>query len=419
MPPLCSSWTVTTADELYNCITEANINGAGLDTITLGADIDLRTLTIRPLPQITSTIVVEGAGYAIDGGDSIRIFNVGASGDLTVNQATLQTGYASDNGGGISNSGTLTVTNSTISGNTAYNNGGGIYNNSTGTLMLTNNTFSGNNAYNAGGLFNDGGTVYIAGNIFEETYGGNCANTGTLNDNGYNLSDDASCGFTGTGSANNATLNLGALSGGVHTPQAGSDAIGAIPNGISINNNGVTLACNGTTTDQLGSTRPSTQARIVRVAQSKELQLCPSWTVTIADELEDCITKANTNGAGLDTITLGADINLTSLLPQITSTIVVEGAGYAIDGGSSVQIFNVGASGNLTVNQATLQNGSADNGGGILTAGTVTVSNSTFSGNAATSGGGIFSSWHGDGDQQHLLRQLCWHTAAASATMAR
>ena len=55
--------------------------------------------------------------------------------------------------------------------------------------------------------------------------------------------------------------NLGALAdnGGptqTHLPGAGSDAIGAIPNGTSITNNGVTLACNGTTTDQLGEYTP-------------------------------------------------------------------------------------------------------------------------------------------------------------------
>ena len=42
----------------------------------------------------------------------------------------------------------------------------------------------------------------------------------------------------------------------MHTPQAGSDAIGAIPNGTTFDNNGVMLACNQTTTDQLGNTRP-------------------------------------------------------------------------------------------------------------------------------------------------------------------
>ena len=41
----------------------------GLDTITLGVDIDLLTLPTSPLPDISSAIAVEGVGYAIDGGE--------------------------------------------------------------------------------------------------------------------------------------------------------------------------------------------------------------------------------------------------------------------------------------------------------------------------------------------------------------
>ena len=51
LPPLCPSWTVTTADELYDCITLANANenpSPTADTITLGADIDLTSLTASP-----------------------------------------------------------------------------------------------------------------------------------------------------------------------------------------------------------------------------------------------------------------------------------------------------------------------------------------------------------------------------------
>ena len=87
-------------------------------------------------------------------------------------------------------------------------------------------------------------TLHLAGNIFAaSTSGDNCFNCGTLNDNGYNLSDDATCTNGGTGSATNATLNLGALAdnGGptlTHLPGAGSAAIGAIPNGTTISNNG-------------------------------------------------------------------------------------------------------------------------------------------------------------------------------------
>ena len=111
--------TVTTANQLYNCITAANANGAGLDTITLGANINLTTLTTSPLPQITSAITLEGAGYTLDGGNSRQIFNVGYGGDLTINEATLQNGFATNGGGAVYNDGTLTLINSTLSGNSA------------------------------------------------------------------------------------------------------------------------------------------------------------------------------------------------------------------------------------------------------------------------------------------------------------
>ena len=116
--------------------------------------------------------------------------------------------------------------------------------------------------------------------------------------------------------------------------------------------------------------------------------LCPtSWTVATAAELSACITLANTNESPsptADTITLGADITLSTALPQITSEITLEGAGYAVDGGDSVQLFNVNL-GDFTVNRAMLQNGSATTGGGIY--------NDRGTGR--------------DGGQQHLLRQQC------------
>ena len=303
--------TVTTTNELSDCITEANANGAGLDTITLGANITLSAA----LPQITSTIVVEGAGYFIDGADTYRMFSVGSTGNLTINQATLQNGYSGGNGGAIENLGVLTVNRSTLSSNTAFFAGGGINNAGTltishstisgnttnitggggiansGPLTVTNSTFSGNIAAGSGGAIHNnetlltvtnstfsgnsassGGAIYgayansiinLAGNIFVAGANGtNCANNlGTLNDNGYNLSDDATCTNGGFGSQTNATLNLGLLAdnGGstpTHLPGAGSAAINAIPFGYVGNNNGVLMACNQTTTDQIGHNRP-------------------------------------------------------------------------------------------------------------------------------------------------------------------
>ncbi|MCO5198331.1 MAG: hypothetical protein M9941_11370 [Anaerolineae bacterium] len=674
--------TVTTAAELADCITTANTNGAGLDTITLGANITLSAT----LPQITTAIVVEGAGYFIDGADTYRVFYVGSTGNLTINQATLQNGYSGSNGGaienlgvltvnrstlssntanfaggGISNAGTLTIIHSTISGNTTNITGGGGISNS-GPLTVTNSTFSGNTAAGSGGAISNyetpltvtnstfsgnsassGGAIYgyyansiinLAGNIFVAgANGANCANNlGTLTDNGYNLSDDATCTNGGFGSQTNATLNLGALAanGGLtptHLPGAGSAAIGAIPFGYVGDNNGVLMACNQTTTDQIGQSRPLTtnitctsgaveatstsltiikdaspaigadfdftinsapltsysntttgkpfwtrpnegatctlstnsvryhvQAFVVDTSGSYGLSsqqsgwngyihlyqdsfnplapcanyitgdddalssssseiisfleagrtyffvtsgnfstaagnftnyvsgpgnaytlyesftlddavpddsdsvnasityAVPPGTYSVSELLADsawgldsatctgasggfsltdetlsvavafgetvsctftnvatvdcgnimsesdlslCIAGANANGAGLDTLTLGADITLSTVLPQITSEIMLEGANHFIDGGDSVQLFYVNSDGDFTVNQATLQNGAATSGGAINNNGTLTVTNSTISGNSATDVGAGISNFDG------------------------
>ncbi|MCA9968285.1 MAG: hypothetical protein KC423_28765, partial [Anaerolineales bacterium] len=175
--------------------------------------------------------------------------------------STFSGNSVDDFGSGIYNNGPLAVTNSTFSGNFGSR-GGGIYN-SAGTLAVTNSTFSGNYPSYGGGIFNDSGTANLAGNVFAAGSGGdNCTNSGTINDNGYNLSDDASCGFSGT-SADNATLNLGTLAdnGGptqTHALLSGSDAINAIPYDTNISNNGTAWTCNDADpfTDQRGVSRP-------------------------------------------------------------------------------------------------------------------------------------------------------------------
>mgnify|MGYP001394906062 CR=1 FL=1 len=160
-----------------------------------------------------------------------------------------------------------------------------------------------------GGIYNGAGTVYLAGNIFQQgTSGANCAIPSGLIDSGYNLSSDASCSFSGTGSANSvATLNLGALSGAgpgqqVHLPQTGSAAIGAIPNGTSITNNGVPLACNGSTTDQLGASRPILSGGAC-TAGAVEASLPASVTIADVSQAED---GAFTFTATLDNATPGS-----------------------------------------------------------------------------------------------------------------
>ena len=116
--------TVTTADELYDCITAANA-GSGT-TITLGADIDLTTLTTSPLPispvrfwwkaQATPLMAAAVCVSSVLGQVAISL----------VNQTTLKGGFAGS-GGAIFNDGAVSVFNSTLSGNSLKLCGGAIY----------------------------------------------------------------------------------------------------------------------------------------------------------------------------------------------------------------------------------------------------------------------------------------------------
>src|SRR5690606_4728952 len=109
--------------------------------------------------------------------------------------------------------------------------------------------------------------------------------------------------------------------------------------------------------------------------------------------LRQAILDANA-AAGHDTITFSVTgtITLASSLPDITGDLTITGPGaasLAIDGAGSYRPFTIANSTNVTIEAITIQNGSADNGGGISNRGTLTVTNSTLSGNSATSAGGI------------------------------
>ena len=121
--------------------------------------------------------------------------------------------------------------------------------------------------------------------------------------------------------------------------------------------------------------------------------------------LADAITAANTDtatggcsaGSGDDTLTITSDIALTEALPAITSKITINGGDHNITGDHSFRIFEVGTAGDLTLNNATISNGSAPRGGGIYNnSGALTVDNSTITNNSAGGGydgygGGIYN----------------------------
>jgi predicted outer membrane repeat protein len=135
---------------------------------------------------------------------------------LTITGSTFSTNSSQGNNGGyggaiFTSAGILTITNSTFSQNSATTSGGAIYSQG-GTVKISNSTF-GTNPENIGGggaLSNAGSSVFIQNSIVANSgNGGNCA--GTITSDGYNLSSDSTCNFSGRGDLNGKNPKLGAL----------------------------------------------------------------------------------------------------------------------------------------------------------------------------------------------------------------
>jgi predicted outer membrane repeat protein len=211
--------------------------------------------------SITNSTFTSNSAPTVQGG---AIFNTGSIDSIT--NSTFANNSAYYSGGAIENANTIgSITNSTFANNSSVGNnssgsgGGAIFNDSTvGSIgSITNSTFANNSASTGqGGAFYNYGnsaTISITNSIFSSNSaptGGNCA--GRFNDRGYNLSSDASCGFsTATGSQNNVSnLNLGTLANNGGPTQtiallSGSTALGVVASGC--------LA-----TDQRGVRRPAT-----------------------------------------------------------------------------------------------------------------------------------------------------------------
>ena len=273
---------------VYNEGTLTVINSTFSDNIAVGggAIVNAGTLTVTDSTfsgnfseggggiSNDGTLIITNSTFSQNGGHTAA--GISNSGTVTVISSTF-----SDNsggaGGGVYNEGTLTVINSTFSDNIAEI--GGIDNfgilsviNSTfsdnsgevggigsgGTLTVTNSTFAGNSVVGgvpgAGGI---AGTGILKNTIFASSgSGGNCS--GTFTDNGYNISDDTSCGFTASGSRNSTNplfdpAGLKNNGGPTQTIALDSEspAIDAIPLADCTDSNS-----NPIHTDQRGALRP-------------------------------------------------------------------------------------------------------------------------------------------------------------------
>lgn len=178
-----SALTVTKTDDTDDGVCDSDCSlreaiAASLDVGLIDFSISGTITLVSPLPVIDKPLFIDGSGQSIivDGARQYRIFEVTTTGDLTINNLTIQYGaYTSpcfseapgspSCGGGIYSNGILTVTNSTFSHNIAQN-GGGIFIDQ-GTANIINSTFINNAATNVGGgIINWLGTVTVANSTF-------------------------------------------------------------------------------------------------------------------------------------------------------------------------------------------------------------------------------------------------------------
>ena len=120
--------------------------------------------------------------------------------------------------------------------------------------------------------------------------------------------------------------------------------------------------------------------------------LAQAKVCTLSDHIKAANSKTAVGfcppGTSHNIITIAEDITLEEPLPAIRGTITIEGGGHSISGDQRFRIFDVNG-GNLTINNLTLTEGKADNGGAVrLQAGGLTIYNSSFVSNRSETGGG-------------------------------
>jgi hypothetical protein len=290
--PLCTlEDAVTAANEqgpVHGCAAGTGGDDTIVFTVTGPIALDNTLMITDPVLEISGALF---GGITIDGGGSKEIID--AENDiLFLESVTLANGIISEPnfdgaavGGAIFEDGDalfvedctfrdneafaggaifgvdaslIYILNSTFAGNEAVL-GGAIYDYDAG-LLMTNSTFSGNEAEptEGGALATNLGESFVNSSIFSHSIsGGNCDG---IDDDGYNISDDDSCGFSGTSVDGSTSLKLDPLglqnNGGPTQTialESGSQAINFIP----IASCDDLLFDEPVTTDQRGYGRPS------------------------------------------------------------------------------------------------------------------------------------------------------------------
>ncbi|MCP4544082.1 MAG: CSLREA domain-containing protein [Chloroflexi bacterium] len=149
------------AGSLRQAISDACAGGQIDFSLTLPATI---TLTSGEL-SIDKNLAIQGPGrdlLTVSGNDASRVFNIGASGVVTITGLMVRDGSATT-GGGIYSSGNLHLEDAHVFDNSATMHGGGVYVWSGSTTLIGTQVVSNSTSENGGGVFVGSGSATMTG----------------------------------------------------------------------------------------------------------------------------------------------------------------------------------------------------------------------------------------------------------------
>ena len=196
---------------------------------------------------ITDSTVTNNTGTSQAGGIATR-------GQMTISGSTISNNNGGSQGGGLLElSGTGTIVNSTFSGNTTTGAGGAIAAFSSDPTTIRNTTIAGNTSVYNGTVFNLSTSTW-AGVILANNTGANCFSSPAVISQGYNISDDGTCGLTAATDKENVSEGAGLDPKGLQNNGGPTQTIALLPASPAVN---VIPAANCTlATDQRGTSRP-------------------------------------------------------------------------------------------------------------------------------------------------------------------
>uniref|UniRef100_UPI0037DD4DE9 Ig-like domain repeat protein n=1 Tax=Methanobrevibacter smithii TaxID=2173 RepID=UPI0037DD4DE9 len=202
---------IRTFTDLQNAI------GLVTGTLTLNQNVALTTKEAADFTNgitINKDITIDGKGHTIDAKNLGRIFSIGEGFTVTLTNATLINGKATE-GGAIYNDGSLTLIDVKLSDNAADSYGGAVFNN--GELVVSDSVFDSNDIVNRGSASVDYGGAAIY-NWYDGTLtvsGSNFTNNIKNYKNGDNLVGAITTIGNATVSGSNFVNNSGRWGGAI------------------------------------------------------------------------------------------------------------------------------------------------------------------------------------------------------------